>query len=434
MNILLIGNGFDLAHGLPTYYNDFLGFCQGTRRIYNSDRYVSSIDYNKKLESWVKNNENKNILSDAFDKRICMENNENGTNDIEVTTPNATLEELYTHLKDNTWLNYFWDCLSNKEIGDNWIDFESEISKVIQALNEERLRVKAGVSVTNDKRVKSEILTSICKKAEKLTTDSDCRDVISIDKFTDFLNTDLERLIRALEIYIAEFVCSITVNEKCADIEKLNPDHVLSFNYTDTYERIYGKEKKIEYDYIHGKAEINNNVTSSNLVLGIDEYLEDESKDKKLEFLTFKKFYQRIYKSTGNAYLNWVDEIKDGYADFLKIKSDANARIVQSLKDGSFNSYPNEKKDCMELLNAECPQHKLYIFGHSLDMTDRDILKLFICNENVQTKIYYYRENVDDKKTLGKLIRNLIHIMGQDELIRRTGGVHKTIEFIPQTL
>lgn len=35
---------------------------------------------------------------------------------------------------------------------------------------------------------------------------------------------------------------------------------------------------------------------------------------------------------------------------------------------------------------------------------------------------------------LGKLIKNLILMMGQDELIRRTGGVNKTIEFIPQTI
>ena len=35
---------------------------------------------------------------------------------------------------------------------------------------------------------------------------------------------------------------------------------------------------------------------------------------------------------------------------------------------------------------------------------------------------------------LGKLIKNLVKIIGQDELVRRTGGSHKTIEFIPQTL
>lgn len=78
--------------------------------------------------------------------------------------------------------------------------------------------------------------------------------------------------------------------------------------------------------------------------------------------------------------------------------------------------------------------HNLYIFGHSLDVTDKDILKMFICNDNVQTKIFYYRENEDDKRALGKLIKNLILMMGQDELIKRTGGVNKTIEFIPQTI
>lgn len=172
-------------------------------------------------------------------------------------------------------------------------------------------------------------------------------------------------------------------------------DHVLSFNYSDTYKRVYGNEKKMEYNYIHGEADINKNILTSNLVLGIDEYLDDDRKDKELEFLTFKKFYQRIYKSTENNYLNWMAEIR---------------------KDKSYRI------------------HNLYIFGHSLDVTDKDILKMFICNDNVQTKIFYYRENEDDKRVLGKLIKNLILMMGQDELIRRTGGVNKTIEFIPQTI
>lgn len=34
MNILLIGKGFDQAHGLPTSYKDFLEFSQQVERIY----------------------------------------------------------------------------------------------------------------------------------------------------------------------------------------------------------------------------------------------------------------------------------------------------------------------------------------------------------------------------------------------------------------
>lgn len=35
MNILVIGNGFDLAHGLPTKYTDFLKFVESYK---SSDR------------------------------------------------------------------------------------------------------------------------------------------------------------------------------------------------------------------------------------------------------------------------------------------------------------------------------------------------------------------------------------------------------------
>lgn len=52
----------------------------------------------------------------------------------------------------------------------------------------------------------------------------------------------------------------------------------------------------------------------------------------------------------------------------------------------------------------------------------------------MNTKIFYYRESEDDKKALKKLISNLVKVIGQDELIKRTSGEFKTIEFIPQSL
>ena len=33
MNILVIGNGFDLAHGLPTKYTDFLKFVEVINQV-----------------------------------------------------------------------------------------------------------------------------------------------------------------------------------------------------------------------------------------------------------------------------------------------------------------------------------------------------------------------------------------------------------------
>lgn len=93
-----------------------------------------------------------------------------------------------------------------------------------------------------------------------------------------------------MEIYLSCFVNKVTISHLSDDIKGLNPDHILSFNYSNTYERVYGVGKCIQYAYIHGKADSEKNVESCNMVLGIDEYLKGDSKNTELEFLTFKKY------------------------------------------------------------------------------------------------------------------------------------------------
>lgn len=87
-------------------------------------------------------------------------------------------------------------------------------------------------------------------------------------------------------------------------------DKILSFNYTCTYQRIYGEHPFLEFDYVHGKADLRNDIQSTNMVLGIDEYLEGDARDKDLEFIEFKKFFQRIHKETGGLYEGWLEEIQ----------------------------------------------------------------------------------------------------------------------------
>ena len=64
---------------------------------------------------------------------------------------------------------------------------------------------------------------------------------------------------------------------------------------------------------------------------------------------------------------------------------------------------------------------------YSLDITDKDILRNLILNDNVYTTIFYHNKDV-----MGQQIANLVKVIGQDELIRRTGGSTKTIEFKQQ--
>lgn len=426
MEILLIGNGFDLAHQLPTSYKDFLQFCEHVRLIYCFEGSFSEYR-SKHIDGWDADTDIKISLLRAFETRSFNRfEDADGKYLIEYTTPNSMLNELYALLHNNTWLDYFLKCSSF--IGDRWIDFEFEISKVIQSLDAAKFQVESGGCATNIKASESTILMAILK-ASKGSFQNSFKDAEAICRLASFLYTELERLTRALEIYISGFINAKKINKKNPDIEKINPDHILSFNYSNTYERVYGTGKNIVYNYIHGKAEIERDLECCDFVLGIDEYLADERKDMELDFLPFKKYYQRIYKSTDNTYLEWVDRIKDEDDERQRIIEATNQRNIDLSSESPF-----QKRVYASSLSVHYPTHKLYIFGHSLDVTDKDVLKKLICNENVMTKVYYFREYENDRRTLACLIKNLVKIIGQDELIRKTGGRNRTIEFIPQTL
>ncbi|RJW76476.1 hypothetical protein DW025_03035 [Coprococcus sp. AF38-1] len=417
MNILLIGNGFDLAHGLPTQYKNFLDFCIKAKVIFISiDGRESNLYYDEYLRDWDINSKIKESLMEAYKSRN-RKLFDDGTYHDEFTTSNDALNKLYPLINKNVWIEYFSECPSY--IGENWIDFETEISRVIQTIDVARDYIVQHKDIMDIPRDMQGILMGIIKKSKGNLKDI-CGSIEHIDRFTGRLYKDLKSLVRALEIYLTEFVEKINNDVVISEINELKIDHVLSFNYTNTFEKKYGIGKSIEYNFIHGEAKESNTIESNNMVLGIDEYLPEDRKDKETYFIGFKKYYQRILKSTGCDYVDWIDSIKDAYEEAC-------------YKAAGFSGKMGNNSRKARPTDFHCSSN-LYIFGHSLDITDGDILRALICNDNVNTKIFYYREKKDDKRTLEKLISNLVRVIDQDELIKRTGGEFKTIEFIPQSV
>ena len=430
MNILMIGNGFDLAHGLPTKYGDFLEFVKVIRQVVRIYSRVELVNI-----EWGNIN---------FQIKKMIENNMGNKQD-NLFSQEKTWRRW---LEDNVWIDYFLQC--NMYQKENWIDFEGEISKVIQAID-------------NDMHG----LANICKVEDKIEHISIdflnkryCGSQITYKKLRDTLLNDLDRLIRALEIYLYEFVQKIDCKKISPDIKEIMTysfeyadkstknkiSKVLSFNYTVTFESIYftNLEKLVEnvdktdvdyIDYIHGKVDIKHTIESNNMVLGIDEYLLNDRKDRDTEFIAFKKFYQRIYKRTGCKYKEWVDEIRSNYERSKRAEENCVEMIEEALKKDDSARALEWLTSSEKNYEEKMKKHNLYIFGHSLDVTDKDILRDLILNDNVYTTIYYhktYDDNGDDdngRRDLGIKIANLVKVIGQDELIKRTGGSTKTIEF-----
>ncbi len=175
------------------------------------------------------------------------------------------------------------------------------------------------------------------------------------------LYEDLENIIFALDIYLSEFVEKIKVN-KLPLFEQIKPDFVLTFNYTNTYGRTYNSNVHIHH--IHGKITDKNN--KGNIVLGIDEYLDKKDQTNKVNYAIFKKFAQRIRNKTGNDYRQVLNDIEMIY----KKKGTTYSRIFDLDKD--------------YLDGISC----VYIFGHSIDITDKDILAKFIKSDATVVEVY----------------------------------------------
>ncbi len=347
--ILILGNGFDLAHGLPTCYSDFLKYC-------DSIHSKAGIEF-------------------VHSKEIVLFKADKG---------------IYLNIIKNIWFYYFRGIYAKSKIkGENWIDFESEISFIISFLDK---------SFENLLKSYKELLNRIKKfqdeNFEKLKLDIFVNYlhhpifVSNVDETTirDIRKKcfgDLEKLTKALEIYILEFVEKKNINGLDM-IKNINPDYIINFNYTHTYEKLYGNKENVFH--IHGECGKKEN----NMVLGIDEYWAEEECDKHTNYAIFKKFVQRIRKKTGTTHIKWLNEINNIYQT------------------------KNEMSD-------------IYVFGHSLDITDKDILKEFFTSEATRIHIY-----CKDAETEGELIANVIKLMGEENLLQKVNQELPKIEFILQ--
>lgn len=389
MNILVIGNGFDLAHSLPTKYSDFIMFIKN----FNNTKDMQKEDI-KKLSMF-------NDLPKAIQEYLLKD---------EVFYKEQRKEwliELEDLSKDSLWLQYFIDSVDYNNKG--WIDFESEISKVIVALeylidrNKHNIRTNEMDYIKNDEE-KNKIINTFFK-VWNMKNSNKGEEAIGSREFygeslkdcIDIIQEELNKLIRCLEIYIGIVIDNIDIECKLAEIEKLKIDKVISFNYTNTYERVYQSENnKVEYDYLHGNAELNRDIKNNNMVLGIDEYLVGKEKDEKLDLIAFKKYFQRIYKKTGCKYKEWLEST----GEFQKRQ----AHIF--LKQG------------------EVFLNNIYFYGHSLDVTDKDILKDLFEFPYTQITIFYL-----DEYDYAQKISNVIKIIGQDKLISEVHGKNPKIVF-----
>lgn len=388
--VLLVGNGFDLAHGLLTKYEHFLEVMKNWKNTYillkearTSKVFAHEIYYNEYY----------------YYAHIMNEDN---------------LKELDRIMQTNSWVKYYSQC--EAEI-DGWIDFEREIYPVINLFETifkldtyniiiSRNEADAYIDI---KKINPSLIriarlwdkyfdfdNGFCVKPDYVSKQYG----ILKKKILQSLRDEFDEFIKAFEIYLLEFVYRVEHTEVLEQIKNINADYVISLNYTPT-ENWYGIDKN-NVHHLHGviredvnedKYGKNANGEKNNMVVGVN-----EQKDQNMDFIYFVKYFQRIQKASGTSYKDFVDQI-----------------IIDSNGDVMRKPY------------------ELHIYGHSLDETDEDILKHLIGKINANGEfvlkpkevfIYYYNQSDYEQKVI-----NLIKLYGRS--IVEEYMENKLFEFIP---
>lgn len=395
MKVLIIGNGFDLAHGLPTKYSDFLDFVHCYRMAFHPDN--SEVQY----DTYEKYVIEPSCIDERVQKRLkelyCNWKSDNDAPELEL------LEKFYADIDYNIWFDYLYARYQQNNMkGENWIDFESEISDIISWLdNNTKYQSDDIIPLLDEMDGYPEKITDFLERLKSCDWIKDTYS-ISVEKTADRLYHELRKLTEALEIYLSVIVENIHV-EALEKIKEITPDRVISFNYTNTFKRVYGKDVDC---YIHGKCRHGEEYSQKNcsLVLGIDEYWHsDNDKDTRTNFAMFKKFTQRIRYHNDTRYMAIAAELK---------------RDVES-----WDYY--EKSDNSGQMCGRPRACSIGVFGHSLDITDKDILQMFL-KPNLYHVSFYPKDDMDE----GKLIQNLISTIGEDSLIEKSSAYPPEIEFL----
>lgn len=364
-NVLLLGNGFDLYYKLPTQYIDFLHVVNYLLSNRNANfETVGEVFSQKSLQE-----------SDSF-IATCY-NAHQQTFDATPLDKND-ISEIIKLTEKNLWFSYL-SKVFNKDVG--WIDFEKEISFVLKCF-ENVFEKSIIVLFKNDERYVKYVIEffgfyidkGASEKVVRLGTYKVNADyciekpigsgnyIINTEKVIDKLYKELSDLSKALKLYLKCFVeksFELLKNDgTCERIEFLSHiEKTITFNYTNTYEKLYYNNNAF---HIHGNV-------NDEIVLGVNPDESDSLEKINTTFVRFKKYFQRTFFETDTDYLRWMNECVDTRTPY-----------------------------------------RLFAMGHSLDITDKDVIAELFQNSK---EIFILYHNLEAKKSY---IVNLVKLFGKD--------------------
>ena len=399
--IIIIGNGFDLAHGLPTSYKNFINWYLDKRvkdlstchSNVNSDELCKFRISEHTWHSYIFSNYGplwNEIVRESLFKTI------KGHPEYFQYNQSRFLEAITKCIEKNNWVDIekeYYNLLSK--------DFESSDNESIEQLNRELECLKNNLIIylneVEKKLINEYIIDNNIK--EKILEPINPRDIsVNAKKniwpnFVKRRHSNIEYLYDLLENYLNDIKIPISniinfnkeyeyqimdmginsVNDDDLPKELLYPDSILllNFNYTKTADLYLPNEDIFKVNHIHGKL----------------------SNPKSIIF-------------------GYGDELDENYKKLLK---DNNNEYLKNIKSINYLNYTNYR----EMLSyIESAPYQIYIMGHSCGLSDKTLLNTLFEHENcVSIKPFYYI-NAEGRDNYTDIVQNISRNFTDMKLMR----------------
>ncbi|MCL2290188.1 MAG: bacteriophage abortive infection AbiH family protein [Bacteroidetes bacterium] len=344
--ILLIGNGFDLAHGLKTSYKDFINALWKKEKTNIISTIKKSTGEHIRYESdivsvYIPSRHKEDILiSDE------IKNGYNWLKNIDTKYVNTKIEHKNTFLVN----------ISDKAHLQYWLDIEEEYHKQLLGIIDTSLPGRKYFQIEKLNQDFFQIKTVLENYLQELQTKNNIKLFPKIQEkiFADWKPIDCMKKEKSL---------TASAMQKKTYI----PENILflSFNYTHT-ERGYlynfaNPHIRVERIHIHGELMNENNP----IIFGYGDEIADE--------------YKAIEKKNDNRFLENIKSIKYLETD-------------------------NYKK-LLNFINSD--DYQIFIMGHSCGLSDRTLLNTLFEHDNcVSIKIFYHKKE-DGTDNYSDVARNI---------------------------
>lgn len=383
--LIIIGNGFDLAHGMKTKYKDFVnGYLR--QRIKNPQ-----IDKDDKLIPSIPS-----YVADLYDDKLTPIQNLNEIDRSKCKIQRSPFfKKIIKDIEDKNWVDieyayyeYLCSLLKKLDLSDEE-DTKKEVSKEIDELNGEMKFItkklkeylegeneKAKKNPAADKEMQLEIVRPLRSQEIAVSAEESWKEFVERreDNFHDKHKIGIK-----LQLLMGFYCDKRYQSDDGTDVYKLFPGKVflLNFNYTTYIESNFRNMSELfvgscEQEHIHGDLNDENSI-----IFG---YGDDSD-----------EMYKKLSDKNDNRFL----------------ENDKTVKYLGSARYRNFLGF------------IESAPFQVCIMGHSCGVSDRTLLSTIFQHENcVSIKPYYYYDKKKNTDDYYEIIKNISRCFDDKKLMR----------------